>query len=311
MYRNLDYREFLERGSWPVHFRSQLPHPCPICEFTTEPAGETAGRRTGRTFQLQRCIVCGFVFVIDPCTDQAGAIDAVGLGGKRADAGAASECERDDSGRCIQFYEWRGVERVARHFLPSGGKWLDYSCGEGGMVRFARAAGRFDVRGFEAGPCGEKARANGLPILTEDELESHQGTFDFATSLDVLEHREDPVAELSKIHSMLKPGGVLFFLTSNTAGAPASISKWPRIDPEIHASYFNHVSMKVALERGRFMLKYISWLPGFSDIVRYKTLRCLGVRRRNIFEQAVPWRLVSRLFAARQHLVDYSVGIAR
>ncbi len=221
--------------------------------------------------------------------------------------------EPEESGESIRHYEWRGVERVARHFFPNGGKWIDCGCGSGGLVRFAGAKGNFQVMGIDTGPRADRARAEGLPILREDELEQHKGTFDFATSIHVLERRVDPVNELIRIRSLLKRGGVLFFLTSNTARVPApeGLKNWPELRPELHVSYFNHVSIEVALERGRFTREYTHWLPGFSDLVRYRALRHLGVQKRNLFEKAIPIRPLARLLAMRNHWLDYSVGTAR
>lgn len=305
-----EIEELFERASWPVHFRSQRPFPCMVCECTTEPAGKVIGRRTGRDFHLQRCIVCGFLFVNDPSTDQ-GASQAVA--GSVLDGDDDSEkfvgeaCESDGT---VRHYEWRGVERVARHFLPNGGKWIDYGCGSGGLVGFAKAKGRFQVMGYDAGAPAERARWKGLPILCESELEQHAGTFDFATSLNVLERHPDPVSELFRIRSLLRPGGVLFFLTSNTAGAPNTLTEWPTLCPDIHVSYFNYVSIKIALARSRFELEYPRWLPGLGDIVRYKVLRQLGIRKRSFFEKAIPIRPMAKLLAKKGHWVDYTVAIA-
>ncbi len=281
-----------------------------VCECTTEPAGKVIGRRTGRDFHLQRCIVCGFLFVNDPCTDQGGAQAAAGTvldGDDNSEEFVGEAPEREAT---IRHYEWRGVERVARHFLPDGGKWIDYGCGSGGLVRFAKAKGRFQVMGYDVGAGADRAHANGLPILCKAELEQHAGTFDFATSINVLERHADPVSELIRIRALLKPGGVLFFLTSNTAGAPETLNEWSVLCPDIHVSYFNYVSIKIALARGRFEQEYPRWLPGLSDIVRHKALRYLGIRKRSFLEKAIPIRPIARLLAKRGHWVDYTVAIA-
>jgi 2-polyprenyl-3-methyl-5-hydroxy-6-metoxy-1,4-benzoquinol methylase len=307
--QDINIEELFERASWPVHFRSQEPFPCMVCECTTQPAGEVIGRRTGRTFHLQRCKLCGFLFVNDPGIDEGEAREDT----RPRDDGLDPDLdlERQESAKSIRSYEWRGVERVARHFFPDGGKWIDYGCGTGGLVKFVSAKGRFQMMGYDKGLWADHARAEGLPILREDELEQHAGTFDFVTSINLLERRADPVSELIRIRSLLKPRGVLFFLTSNTACAPKTLNEWSTLQPEIHVSYFNHVSIKIALERGRFNLQYPPWLPGFSDIVRYRTLRSLGFRKRSLLEWAIPIRPVARLLAWKNHLVDYTVGIAR
>ncbi len=302
--------EILAKAHEAVPLHSARPHPCRVCGCTTKPAGEAVGRRTGRTFHLQRCMVCGFLFVNDPWTDYASIYDDAYYRGEGSDPRVDYAREFESPRECVRHYEWRGLERIARHFYPAGGKWLDFGCGTGGLVRFVRASGRFEVMGHDTGPWAEKARQAGLPILTEAELDAHAGTFDFVTSIEVLEHLVDPVRALKRMRAMLKPGGTLFFTTGSTEDAPADIRKWSYLQPEIHVSYFNHPSMKVALERARFRLQFPEALPGRTDLVRCKCLRNLGVRRRNLIERILPWWPISRMVTAKYKLADYPVGIA-
>ena len=303
--------EILARAHKPVPLRSQRPHPCPVCGCATQPAGEAVGRRTGRTFHLQRCMVCGFLFVNDPWTDYAAIYDDAYYRGEGSDPLVDYAREFDAPRKSVRYYEWRGLERIARHFLPQGGKWLDFGCGTGGLVRFAKASGRYDVMGYDSGSWADKARQAGLPILCESELDAHAGTFDFVTAIEVLEHLVHPVGALKRMRALLKPGGTLFFTTGTTEAAPADLKKWSYLQPEIHVSYFNHPSMKVALERSQFRLQFTKTLPGWTDVVRFKCLKNLGVKKRNLFERVLPWWPISRIVSAKYHLADYPVGIAR
>ncbi len=256
-------------------------------------------------------MVCGFLFVNDPWTDDASIHDDAYRRGEGSDPQVDDVREFDAPRKSVRHYEWRGLERIARHFLPQGGKWLDFACGTGGLLRFAKSTGRYEVMGYDTGSWVEKVRQAGLPVLRETELDAHQGTFDFVTAIDVLEHQVDPVATLKRIRAMLKPGGTLFFMTGTTETAPADLKKWSYLKPEIHVSYFNHPSMKVALERSHFRLQFTDRLPGWTDVVRSRCLKKLGLKRRNLIERLLPWWPISRIASARLHLADYPVGIAR
>jgi len=66
---------------------------------------------------------------------------------------------------------------------------------------------------------------------------------------EVVEHLADPVAELKRIHSLLRPGGLFFLTTGNAAMQRRRFLKWPYIVPEIHVSYFEPRTLARALER--------------------------------------------------------------
>ena len=80
--------------------------------------------------------------------------------------------------------------------------------------------------------------------------------------------------------------------------------------PEIHVSYFEPRSLETALARAGFRPEYRVRPRGYTDILRFKILKNIGVRRRGLLERAVPWKLVS-FFADLQYQVTYHpYGIA-
>jgi len=296
--------------SGPIVLRSTKPHPCPVCDCTTAPAGEAVGSRSKRTFRLHRCTVCNFVFVTDPWTEYAKIYDEAYYRGEGSDPLVDYATEFASPEETVRRYEWRGVERIAERLRPEGGKWLDFGCGNGGLVRHCKASGRFEMFGFDTGAWAEKARASGLPILHEAELAAHAGTCDLVTAIEVVEHLVDPVATLRQVRQLLKPGGILFLTTGNSSAAPADLGRWAYVQPEIHVSYFNPTALELALRRAGFKTRYRGPVPGWSDIIRFKCLKSLRVKRRNLFERCLPWRLFTPLIDKRYRISVYPVGEA-
>lgn len=111
---------------------------------------------------------------------------------------------------------YRGRRRVLETVidglqLPAGARILDAGCGSGrNMVELAR---RGTVTGVElSAPSVEKARQRGYGEVIEGsvlEMPFADGSFDFAVSLDVIEHLEDDLGALRELRRTIAPGGAL------------------------------------------------------------------------------------------------------
>ena len=80
-----------------------------------------------------------------------------------------------------------------------------------------------DYEGKGADPFIECAYAqrSELPIASENDLRTHESTFDVMTANEVIEHMVDPLLSmLSRIHRLLRPGGWLFLTTGNAEPLP-------------------------------------------------------------------------------------------
>ena len=127
----------------------------------------------------------------------------------------------DASGRLLPVFvgirngSKRGIERVVRGLVPISRttRWLDFGCGHGGLVRFLRERGAIGAFGYDTGAMVERARAEGIPLLTEDELARAHGSFEVVTAIEVIEHVPDPVELLVRLRRLLAPGGLLFLTT--------------------------------------------------------------------------------------------------
>jgi len=61
--------------------------------------------------------------------------------------------------------------------------------------------------------------------------------YDFITATEVAEHLNDPRAELSRLWSMLKPGGLLGIMTK-LAGGPEEFNRWHYKDEPTHICFY-------------------------------------------------------------------------
>ncbi|MGH7673934.1 MAG: class I SAM-dependent methyltransferase [Gemmatimonadales bacterium] len=98
---------------------------------------------------------------------------------------------------------------IRRHARPPG-RLLDLGCGDGTVIWLARRDG-WDVKGVELFPehaalVRERLQ---LPVLAADIMsyQDEPARWDVVVLTHVLEHLPDPVAVLTKIRDLLKPGG--------------------------------------------------------------------------------------------------------
>ena len=111
---------------------------------------------------------------------------------------------------------YRGRRRVLEKViadlrLPARAAILDAGCGSGrNMIELARHG---TVTGVELSPTSAAlARERGVGDVIEGsalEMPFDAGSFDLATSLDVIEHLKDDLAALRELRRVVKPGGAL------------------------------------------------------------------------------------------------------
>jgi SAM-dependent methyltransferase len=148
---------------------------------------------------------------------------------------------------------------------------------------------------------GSQARlpSKEVPYLATSELDRSAHSFDVVTAIEVLEHTAEPLKELSRIRSLLKPGGLFFYTTGNAEAHRNSLLSWPYFIPEIHISLYEPRTLELALQRTGFSPEFRGFLPGFTDIIRFKTLKSLRVRNTAWWEKIVPWSVVTRAIDRR------------
>jgi SAM-dependent methyltransferase len=288
-------------------------NPCHICGGATGELGAVHGAYAQRDFTLRRCTVCRYAYIADPWTDFAQIYDERYYAGRGADPLVDYAFELAEPERTVRRYEWSGVTSLVRHLLGSldGVRWMDFGCGNGGLIRFVRDRTGVEVQGFEEGSIAAEARGLGLPIAADvDALTSLRGRFDVVTAIEVLEHTLDPVLELRRMRELLRPGGLLFLTTGNAAPFAARLTRWRYVVPEIHISFFEAATLKRAYAEADFVAAPNPGGAGFDQILKFKVLKNLHVRRRNALTDLLPAHPIALAADRRTRLGEMPVGWA-
>lgn len=287
--------------------------PCRLCGGT---AAETVGSKTGswdrRSYTLRHCPACRFSFVEDPRTDYETVYGEKYYNGRGADPAVDYVNELTSPERTIRRYEWRGILDVVQSLLPitEQTRWLDYGCGNGGLVRYCRHEIGCNIVGFEEGWIREPVRQQGIPLIDADALASESGGFDVVTMIEVIEHVPDPVATLRQVRESLRPGGLLFMTTGNARPYRGRLQQWRYVVPEVHISFFEPEALALALTKAGFRPEFPGFLPGFTDVIRFKVLKSLGRRTKSPFEAALPWGVISRMVDRKFGVTAHPIGWA-
>jgi 2-polyprenyl-3-methyl-5-hydroxy-6-metoxy-1,4-benzoquinol methylase/ribosomal protein S27E len=150
-----------------------------------------------------------------------------------------------------------------------GQRLLDIGSAYGFFLIFARERG-LDVRGLEISTESSKfARERGIEIWNTPLLEAtvEKESFDIVTMNNVLEHTLNPMAELEKVHSLLKPPGVVYIgvpnwdsLVSRVDGFNWKMKSWPN-----HLYYFTSKTLGHMLAKAGFAVRETLTHMGESD----------------------------------------------
>jgi SAM-dependent methyltransferase len=291
----------------------EAPRPgCRVCGSETAFAARVQGEYSKRNYELGRCEACGYAFVINPWLDHGRVYDDAYYEGNGADSLVDYRFELEQPDRTIRGYEWRGIAEVVRGLIGelAGRRWLDYGSGNGGLVRYLREKSAVDAFGFDPATISEHARARHIPVLEEVELSGAAGSFDVVSAIEVLEHTPDPVNELRRMRRLLRPGGLVFLTTGNLRTHAADLSSWSYVKPDIHISFFEPRTLEIAMAAADLRAEHRSLGPGFDEILTYKVLKTLRVRRRSILTDALPRRLVGALGDRVAHLREHPIAWA-
>lgn len=161
----------------------------------------------------------------------------------------------------------RLIEGMARAWeLPDTGCLLDVGCGGGAFLAAFHQA-RPGWRLYGQDHCAQR-RAEVLAVPGTcgfycGGLDEIHGLFDAVSLIYVLEHMPDPVAELSRLRRLLKPGGVLLVMVPDLAQSPFDLAV---VD---HCGHFFAATLARAVERAGFEAAALGqdWMPKEVGVV--------------------------------------------
>lgn len=211
--------------------------------------GESLARRfpnakdpfTGERFSIHRCVRCGLGVTVPRPPDPDNYYPEKYYGNRH---GMTSNlCTR----RRLRFVEsamgQRAVERL-----------LDIGCGDGTFLLAAKGAG-WEVAGTERNP--GPARAEGLDVREAPERFHFSESFDCITMWHSFEHIPDPLAAISGLSGLLKPGGKLIMAVPDNGGLQAKIFRngWLHLDVPRHLYHFDAGSLRYCLALAGFSIE--------------------------------------------------------
>jgi SAM-dependent methyltransferase len=131
---------------------------------------------------------------------------------------------------------------------------LDVGCGDGTFLLAAKAAG-WEVAGTERNP--GPARAEGLDVRESAERFSSSEPFDCITMWHSFEHMPDPLAAISGLSGLLKPGGKLIMAVPDNGGLQAKIFRngWIHLDVPRHLYHFDAESLRYCLAAAGYSIE--------------------------------------------------------
>jgi 2-polyprenyl-3-methyl-5-hydroxy-6-metoxy-1,4-benzoquinol methylase len=190
-------------------------------------------------------------------------------------------------------------QRSLKHALKSdfdGKRLLEIGCGNGFFLERAQDNGCAEVRGIEpsfdaVAAANEDIRANIVtgffgPGVFEENY------FDVVCSFQVLDHVPDPNVFVEECFRVLKPGGILLFITHNTRALSARLlgPRSPIFDVE-HIYLFDPKTISALLAKhgahtvktrsivSRYALSYWVWLIPMPNAIKKGLLKVLNVTR--------------------------------
>jgi SAM-dependent methyltransferase len=285
---------------------------CRICGARTQRLGDVRGRYSQRDYELRRCDTCRFAFIANPWTDFARIYDDRYYAGEGADPRVDYRFELSHPELTVRQYEWRGITSIVEQLLGglAGVRWLDFGCGNGGLVRYLGDHTSALASGFEEGSIAARARQLGVPISSSMPARADPASFDVVTAIEVLEHTIDPLAELRRIRQVLRPGGLLLLTTGNAAPFSANLPRWSYVVPEIHVSFFEPGTLERALRSCSFRPDRMPHGTGFEQVLKFKVLKNLRLRRRNALSDLIPAAPVGAIADRRTRLSRHPIAWA-
>ena len=298
-----------------------MPSQSPCCVLCGQTDAEViyeamAPQRFGASdpvFGLVRCRGCGLTFLSprpDPAEMGAYYPNSYYLS---LSPGTASLKKKSYLRRIYNYYSPSYYYRirsqlaiVRRQCGERVGKVLDIGVGDGCFLEHMRELG-WQVEGTDFSPeaarrTSERLGGNTIHVGQIEHLDLNDHGYDLVTLWDVLEHLYQPLDTLRRVHSLLKPGGVLLVNVPNLASLESRLlgRDWGHLDIPRHLFHFTPSSLRKIFETA-----------GFGEVrltTAYRTLT-EHMPRALIPGRSAMDRWTSRSGAATKRVLDDSLSL--
>jgi 2-polyprenyl-3-methyl-5-hydroxy-6-metoxy-1,4-benzoquinol methylase len=174
---------------------------------------------------------------------------------------------------------FRGEKGYAFYWVPPKVRVLDVGCGFGQTLGYHRSRG-CEVKGVEADANARRVAERfgfDIKIGLFDPNDYAEGSFDYVTLDQVIEHMTDPVETLAGVRRVLAPGGTAILSTPNSNGWGARLfgRRWINWHVPYHLQQFSRRSMTLAAERAGLRLERALTITS-SEWLLYQWLHLLS-----------------------------------
>lgn len=241
---------------------------CPICNSTNHSKERVVKdfMTSKEDFTLFRCEDCHFIFTSPRPSDE-----EIGRYYESEDYISHSNKSAGLFDLAYKIVRSRAIvskEKLISKWVSKKGSLLDYGCGTGEFLGYAKSAGWVCTGVEPSAVASSQAKENhGLTVYSPDDFllnqESLQKHFDAITLWHVLEHLDDPVSKLKTFNSLLADQGVLVVAVPNHESFDAEKygSYWAAWDAPIHYSHFSKNTMIHAADNAGFSVVDIKNMP--------------------------------------------------
>jgi SAM-dependent methyltransferase len=236
---------------------------CSICDYRVDPNDETAFSTfpcsvrafLGEKFKVWRCPDCQTIHCLD----------IVDLDRYYAEY----PFFQADLTKPYRIVYGNLCRQLTKYGFSKNRSLLDYGCGANGLfVQYLQENGFNNAYGYDP---YAPTDSFGNPATLDREQ------FDYISLQDVIEHVEDPDALLSKLNSLLSPGGYILIGTPNAANLDLNRPDLPEYYNGVHVPYHLHIYTREILES---LGKSQGWKPVDFFHRTYHDTRHLGLNFR-------------------------------